>query len=312
MLKKYISQFFLLLFIATAGFSQNDAESGRALCLKCHSQHDYSYNNPFTRQNEKRLMNPYNILDTALIAKGVHRKFKCTDCHSTDYEKWPHNGEAKLEPINTCLDCHGGDVTFARFHFEKIETEFHESVHYTISGDQFTCYKCHNPHYYRPMVRDSKNMLESVAYDNAMCLGCHSNKDKFGLLSDKGLYDVMDRHEFLPNHTAHFRNVRCIECHTKVNDSLLVAHRILPKDKAVKLCVECHSTNSLLMASLYRYQAKERRNQLGFINAAILNQSYVIGANRNLFLNIISLVIFGFVVAGIVIHSTLRKVKHKK
>jgi hypothetical protein len=112
--------------------------------------------------------------------------------------------------------------------------------------------------------------------------------------------------------TAHFRNVRCIECHTKVNDSLLVAHRILGKEKAVKLCVECHSTNSILMASLYKYQAKEKRNELGFINASILNQSYVIGANRNLFLNIISLVIFGFTIIGIVIHSALRKIKQKK
>jgi succinate dehydrogenase/fumarate reductase flavoprotein subunit len=76
--------------------------------------------------------------------------------------------------------------------------------------------------------------------------------------------------------------------------------------------VECHSANSILMASLYRYQAKERRNELGFVNASILNQSYVIGANRNVFLNILSLVIFGMVIGGIVIHAVLRKVKLKK
>jgi hypothetical protein len=307
-------EFFLItiyiMVISFSGFSQE--ESGKGKCLKCHSQNSYTFKNPYTGKDEKRLMNPYNILDTSLIAGGVHRKFNCTDCHSPDYEKWPHNGESKLEPINVCLDCHGGDEIYAKFHFEEIDAEFQQSVHYTTSGDQFTCYKCHNPHYYRPMARDSKNMLESVAYDNNMCLSCHSNKDRFGLLSDKGLFDVMDRHEFLPNHTAHFRNVRCIECHTKVNDSLLVAHRILGKDKAVKLCVECHSTNSILMASLYKYQAKEKRNELGFINASILNQSYVIGANRNLFLNIISLVIFGFTIIGIVIHSALRKIKHKK
>jgi hypothetical protein len=311
MLKEYFFVFAFLILIPFAGHPQNEADPGRGHCLTCHSRHDYTFKNPNTNQNEKRLMNPYNILDTVLIATGVHRHFKCTDCHSTDYEKWPHNGESKLEPINTCLDCHGGDETYAKFHFEEVDKEFQQSIHYTTSGDQFTCYKCHNPHYYRPMARDSKNMLESVAYDNNMCLSCHSNKDRFGLLSDKGLYDVMDRHEFLPNHTAHFRNVRCIECHTKVNDSLMVAHRILGKEKAVKLCVECHSSNSILMASLYKYQAKERRNELGFINASILNQSYVIGANRNLFLNILSLVIFGLVIAGIAGHSVLRNMKHK-
>jgi hypothetical protein len=308
------SEFFLLTILGMVFFFSGIAqeESGKGKCLKCHSQTTYTFNNPYSGKDEKRLMNPYNILDTTLISSGVHKKFNCTDCHSPDYEKWPHNSESKLEPINTCLDCHGGDETFAKFHFEDVDAEFQQSIHYTESGDQFTCYKCHNPHYYRPMVRDSKNMLESVAYDNNMCLSCHSNKDRFGLLSDKGLFDVMDRHEFLPNHTAHFKNVRCIECHTKVNDSLLVAHRILAKDKAVKLCVECHSSNSILMASLYKYQAKEKRNQLGFVNASILNTSYVIGANRNFFLNIFSLVIFGFTIAGIIIHAALRKIKNKK
>jgi hypothetical protein len=257
-------------------------------------------------------MNPYYVLDTAQISTGVHKRFNCTDCHSPDYETWPHNGELKLEPINTCLDCHGGDDTYAKYHFEEVDAEFQQSIHYQASGDHFGCYKCHNPHYYRPMARDAKVITESISYDNNMCLGCHSNRDKFGLLSDKGLFDVMDRHEFLPNHTAHFKNVRCIECHTRVNDSLMVAHNIMPKDKAVKLCVECHSANSILMASLYRYQAKERRNQLGFINASILNESYVIGANRNLLLNILSLVIFGMTVFGIIIHAALRKNKQKK
>jgi hypothetical protein len=159
------------------------------------------------------------------------------------------------------------------------------------------------------MARNSQSILETVAYDNNMCLGCHSNKDKFNLLSQRGLYDVIDRHDWLPNHALHFANARCIECHTQPNDSLLVSHNILPKDKARKLCVECHSANSVLMASLYKYQIRETRDKRGFVNAAILNESYVIGANRNFYLNLISVVIFGCVIAGIVVHSVLRKVK---
>jgi len=312
MLKKFILLFICSLAFPIPGTSQETGESGKEKCLACHSKQDYTFNNPYTSQTEKRLMNPYYILDTASISSGVHHKFNCTDCHSPDYETWPHNGELKLEPINTCLDCHGGDDTYAKYHFEEVDAEFQQSVHFTATGEHFGCYKCHNPHYYRPMARDSKVMTESISYDNNMCLSCHSNKDRFGLLSEKGLFDVMDRHEFLPNQTAHFTNVRCIECHTKVNDSLMVAHNILPKDKAVKLCVECHSSNSILMASLYRHQAKERRNELGFVNASILNESYVIGANRNIFLNILSLVIFGMAIMGIIIHTALRKVKQKK
>ena len=43
----------------------------------------------------------------------------------------------------------------------------------------------------------------------------------------------MQTHEWLPNETLHFQNVRCIECHTQINDSILVAHLVLPKEKAL-------------------------------------------------------------------------------
>ena len=45
------------------------------------------------------------------------------------------------------------------------------------------------------------------------------------------------------------------------------------------------------MASLYKFESKEQR-QDGFFNGIILNESYVIGANRNEYLNILSLIIF--------------------
>jgi hypothetical protein len=49
------------------------------------------------------------------------------------------------------------------------------------------------------------------------------------------------------------------------------------------------------MSSLYKFQSKEQRKD-GFFNGIILNQSYVIGANRNEYLNILSLLIFGAVI----------------
>ena len=47
----------------------------------------------------------------------------------------------------------------------------------------------------------------------------------------------------------------------------------------------------LLMASLYKFESKAQRRD-GFFNGIILNESYVIGANRNEYLNLLSLVIF--------------------
>jgi hypothetical protein len=59
------------------------------------------------------------------------------------------------------------------------------------------------------------------------------------------------------------------------------------------------------MASLYKYESKEQR-QDGFLNGIILNSSYVIGANRNEYLNILSLIIFVVVIAIIAFHIVLR------
>jgi hypothetical protein len=123
---------------------------------------------------------------------------------------------------------------------------------------------------------------------------------------------MVNQHEWLPNNRLHFQHVRCIECHTRVNDTLMVAHLVLPKEQAVKLCVECHSRNSILMASLYKHAKQETRENQGFLNAAILNEGYVIGANRNYFLNYGSLVIFALVVLGIGAHAILRTVFPKK
>jgi hypothetical protein len=92
----------------------------------------------------------------------------------------------------------------------------------------------------------------------------------------------------------------------------LVNHNIQPKAKAVKRCVECHSTNSMLMATLYKYKIKEGRSKTGFFNGVIMNESYVIGANRNYYLGILSLAMFGFVLLGIITHATLRILNKRK
>ena len=66
------------------------------------------------------------------------------------------------------------------------------------------------------------------------------------------------------------------------------------------------------MASLYKFKVKESRSKSGFYNEVIMNESYVIGANRNYYLGILSLTMFGLVIAGIAIHASLRIIKRKK
>lgn len=279
------------------------------LCLKCHTHQTFTFHNTLTDQDDKRMMNPLYILDKDHFAAGVHAKFKCTDCHSSDYTTYPHNAELKLEPLSTCLDCHGGDEKYAAYQFEKIDEEFQKSVHFQKSGESFTCSKCHNQHYYQAKSRTSSEVGEIVGFSNEMCMSCHSNNNKFQLISDEIKPALSQIHEWLPNQELHFKKVRCIECHTEVKDSLAVSHNILPKEKALKNCVECHSKNSRLEASLYKYKNLQSRSESGKLNSIIANKSYVIGAYQNAWLNNLSLIIFFMAIAGICIHLIVRIVK---
>ena len=65
------------------------------------------------------------------------------------------------------------------------------------------------------------------------------------------------------------------------------------------------------MASLYKFESKVQRRD-GFFNGIILNESYVIGANRNEYLNIISLIIFIGVIGIIGIHVVFRMRQNNK
>ena len=275
------------------------------LCLKCHGQEKYEYSNESLGRQVKELMCTQRIVSRDLYYQSNHKSFSCTDCHSSQYETFPHPGELRMERKYNCLDCHGGDEKFAQYHFEEIDSEYRQSTHFKLEEDGFTCWKCHNPHTYKISIRNTENLKETIAYDNAICLNCHSNFDHFQLLTDRKEINILSTHDWLPNQAVHFQNVRCIECHTRINNNILVSHLIKPKEEAVRLCNECHSQNSILMATLYKFKSKEQRRN-GFFNGIILNQSYVIGANRNEFLNLISFGIFIIVMVIVGIHIFFR------
>jgi predicted CXXCH cytochrome family protein len=279
-------------------------------CLKCHGQAKYEYTNENLGRQVKALMCSERIIKRDEFYDSNHKSFSCTDCHSEQYTTFPHQGELRMEQKFNCIDCHGGDEKFARYHFEEIETEYQQSAHFKLEQDGFSCWKCHNPHSYKISVRNSNNLKETIAYDNSICLSCHSDYNRFQLLTDREEINLIKKHDWLPNQAAHIANVRCIECHTKINNDIPVAHQIRPKAEAVKRCNECHSQNSILMASLYKFESRAQRRD-GFFNGIILNESYVIGANRNEYLNLLSLLIFVVVLGVIGVHIIFRIRKDK-
>lgn len=281
-------------------------------CLNCHGSEYYSFDNDWTGMVEKKRMNPYLRIDSTGYKNGEHGAFSCDDCHSPDYATYPHNAELKLEYKYTCQDCHVGDPTYAHLHFDEIEQEAMSSVHAEKLGDAFKCEMCHSPHTNRLVATTQKYSIEDiVAFDNGMCLSCHGSGDRYGLFVNHNQPNLEEVHSWLPNQALHFKNVRCLECHTSRNDTMMVAHKILPKEQAVNRCAECHSTNSLLQDKLYKYLAVEARSENG-VQSTLRNQSYVIGKNRYKLLNVGSLIIFGLVLAGVAFHTTLRIFKGTK
>jgi len=310
--------FVLILFLWLLGINSYAREEQVELtkttkyCLQCHGNEYYTFENPVTGLTEKKRMNPYLQMDSLGFKHGEHGAFSCDDCHSPDYGTYPHNSDLKLEAKYSCLDCHGGDPAYAHLHFDEIELEAMSSIHAEKLGDAFKCEMCHSPHTNRLVASSQKyGIRDIVAFDNGMCLSCHGDGNRYQTFVNHEQPVLEKIHAWLPNQSLHFKNVRCIECHTSRNDTMMVAHNILPKEQAVKRCAECHSTNSLLQDKLYKYLSTEARSEKGFASA-FQNKSYVIGKNRYKALNKISLVIFGLVLAGVGLHTFLRVIKRNK
>ena len=306
----YLSFTFILTTASEAPTKQLDEETRH--CLSCHGSDKYEAVDTVTGEKVMLKMFKEAMIDVPAYQDGTHGQFKCTDCHSSDFEVTPHPFSAKAATNYTCLDCHGDDEEYASFHFDTIEAEFTKSIHVTDKKSDVTCWSCHNPHSYKLSSKEPADLTNRITVNNSVCLDCHGEVS-YSFLIGKESPDLLKSHDWLPNQTLHFTRVRCIDCHAATHDSILVAHLIMPADKAVKKCVECHSTNSILMGSLYKHQSKTARNKYGFFNGVIANESYLVGANRNYYLNVASIVIFFMVLIGIAIHASLRIIfKHKK
>lgn len=294
----------------TTDLSQFPNAEGNQKCFQCHGQSKYTYENTEQSRMVNERMYTELIISPNDFYVSNHRSFKCTDCHSEEYGAFPHAGILRMEYKYTCLDCHEGDESYSKYHFEEIDAEFQESVHSEKHSDEFTCWMCHDPHTYKINARTNENIRETIVYDNTICLDCHSDFRRFQLLTDRERPNLIKSHDWLPNQELHIASVRCIECHSeKLSDSTLIAHKMLPKEMAVRKCKECHSTKPELLASLYKYEAKKVRSKDGFFRGITTSDSVVIGASRNQTLNIISLILFAGVIAGIAFHAFLRIIK---
>ncbi len=296
----------LYLLILMAGFLLNQNLFGETTlskeknqnCLRCHSMSTLGYKDPQSGILKNLSVIPDNFYNSN------HKELECTECHSPEFNTFPHPAKLKNENLY-CLNCHQDNPELFKYSFKTIEKDFKESVHYLKFGNKFTCFNCHEPHSFKVNARVNSEVKRTVLYDNHICLECHNNETKIASFTNDVLPNLNTAHQWLPHKDLHWKSVRCIDCHTG-QSAAGVSHKILPKEKSLRNCVECHSSNSILVQSLYKFQTKEERNKEGFINAVILNNSYVIGATRNYYLNMLSFIIFGLTLITLAVHSFLR------
>ena len=275
-------------------------------CFSCHGHRWYTYANQDSSQVIRTRMFMDLVIDSVAFYHNNHKFFACTDCHSSDYNQLPHNPDLKLEPGLNCMDCHDDSDYLPGLNFGAITEEFEKSIHAKKPESMVSCWSCHNPHSYRITTRSDANLKEVVAYDNSICLECHSGMGKFDVLYGDPESNLLAKHKWLPNQLSHFKSVRCIECHTEIREDMLVAHNIRPKEEAVRNCAECHSSNSRLKYTLYKYQLEQETEEKGFFASLFSNRQFAVGANSNTMLQLISLILLAMVVGGITIHSLIR------
>ena len=123
--------------------------------------------------------------------------------------------------------------------------------------------------------------------------------------------DLAIAHSWLPARENHWEHVRCLDCHTSY-DPPNRSHFVMQKDRAVRDCESCHTGNTLLARKLYLQDDGIAGDRAGFINAAVFNDSYVIGATRNIWLDLIGALMVGGALAGVIGHWAGRRIGRRR
>lgn len=316
-------------FVTAASLIPGWAQAGavhiatRLQCMACHAGPDRFVHDPETGKIR-------NVtIDMDAFHQGDHAETHCLECHTEGFDLFPH---VHMKTY-TCMDCHPREDEHAAddepYEFHRIQEEFESTVHYTEYKDEkekccgtappdaakqaagaarsandkqrFTCEHCHDPHYFKATARIERAQL-IMRNDNEPCLRCHAD-DATGPLADPAEPSMVLAHAYLPHVELHMESTRCVDCHSSVKTT--VAHDLPEGKGADQGCNSCHSINSVLMGRLYRYEPPPVQT-LGFHNATMLPDSYIMGAHRHWAMDWATYVLVGVSTLLILVHSGLR------
>jgi len=317
-----------LVQASLAAAQQTDDPVKRMRCLACHAGTNQHVLDGKPRKSQSAM------IDVATFGDADHGKMQCSECHKKGFDIFPH----RSKKTETCMDCHPrteekGAEADKPYDFVRINKEFEETVHFTAyahakekccgtatgkpvpttpppaadskaagkTAERFTCEHCHEPHYFKATrhIKEPQRILEN---DNGPCLHCHMDGATVRL-ADPAKPSLLAAHRYLPYAEAHLEGTRCVDCHTNVKPN--VAHD-LPKGKAADQgCNSCHSLDSALLRRLYRY-AGDSGSALGFHNARLLQDGYVMGANRNRWTDIAAYLLMSLGLVLVLVHGGWR------
>ncbi|HEY3412487.1 MAG TPA: cytochrome c3 family protein [Armatimonadota bacterium] len=261
-------------------------------CLRCHSMGTFARRAP-TGEVENLSVNPKTFSASEIGA------LPCTRCHDAGFKRFPH---PKRPPLQFAAVLGKNKPDLAGAPLAEIQNEFKQSVHFQKHPTLFTCFRCHDPHSFR---RWREVTRQSVAERNAICLRCHASQENYSRIAGRRVPDLSVVHAWLPHAEIHMAQVRCLDCHASAV-APSHSHLIMPKSQAVRDCVKCHSANTVLRDKLYKHERGQEMARLGFANALIVNNTYVIGATRNRILDTLGALIVLGTLAGMGGHTVLR------
>lgn len=260
-------------------------------------------------------------IDIDRLRGGDHADVACPECHVEGFERVPH---PRRRVIRACMECHPRKEPDAaedeKYAFERIKKEFETTVHYTkFKKDaqkdagtdagtdagkkvkEFACEDCHEPHYFKAAAR-LQTPQQVLVDNNDPCLTCHW-AGATGPLADAAEPNLVVLHAYVQHPRLHLTKTRCVDCHTDVGET--VAHDLRSGEEAND-CVACHARDSVMMGRHYRHHAEPEETRLGFANAALLEESYVMAATRHLPSDGAAYVLVGVVAASVAAHGTAR------
>lgn len=256
-------------------------------CRSCHGERDHK--DPKTGE-----VCTFIDVDGGL-AKSEHVGMVCGDCHAATFKEDPHPKARRAD----CVDCHVANDADGGVQFGDIVQGFKKSVHAT-KNEGFRCVGCHDPHSFRlATTRDHH------ADHNQVCLRCHGDDKVFREFAHKPPPDIAKAHTWLPNVEMHWKSIRCLDCHTGYA-APSDAHQILPKKEAVRRCQACHSAKPIQLLRLYARMRQQEVQEKGALQAAFVNDAYIVGATRNKLMDWMAFLVIGGTAGGIAGHGGLR------